>query len=93
MNGAFERMRLATVRAMAEFNGDEPGTPCWVDLGSTDPAMSWAFYTDLFGWEVREAGPELGGRVLDPPRTIATVGRFAVLSGPHGEAFAVIRNE
>jgi predicted enzyme related to lactoylglutathione lyase len=46
---------------MAEFNGYEPGTPCWVDLGSTDPETSLAFYADLFGWDVRELGPELGG--------------------------------
>lgn len=29
----------------------EPGTFCWVDLATTDPAGAKAFYGDLFGWE------------------------------------------
>ena len=29
----------------------EPGTFCWVDLGTTDPAGAKAFYGGLFGWE------------------------------------------
>ena len=36
---------------------------------------------------------KLGARVTAPPTSVPTVGRFATLSGPHGEAFAVIRNE
>ena len=28
-----------------------PGTFCWVDLATTDPAGAKAFYTGLFGWE------------------------------------------
>ncbi|HEY7918902.1 MAG TPA: hypothetical protein VIE45_04575, partial [Streptosporangiaceae bacterium] len=27
-----------------------PGTPCWVDLSTAEPAASLAFYTGLFGW-------------------------------------------
>jgi predicted enzyme related to lactoylglutathione lyase len=50
-------MLLATVQPMAEFNGYEPGTPCWVELDSIDPATSQGFYTDLFGWGVRPRGP------------------------------------
>ncbi len=34
-----------------------PGTPCWVDLVVDDPAAAMSFYTELFGWESREAGP------------------------------------
>jgi uncharacterized protein len=29
----------------------EPGTFCWVDLATTDPAGAKAFYGELFGWE------------------------------------------
>ncbi len=29
----------------------EPGTFCWVDLMTTDPAGAKAFYGELFGWE------------------------------------------
>jgi uncharacterized protein len=28
-----------------------PGTPCWIDLTTSDPKASIAFYTSLFGWE------------------------------------------
>ena len=40
----------------------EPGRPCWVDLGTTDPTAAHAFYGELFGWtaEVDER-PEAGG--------------------------------
>jgi hypothetical protein len=32
---------------MAEFNSYPPGTPCWVDLASTDMAGAKAFYSGL----------------------------------------------
>ena len=32
----------------------EPGTFCWVDLATTDPAGAKAFYGELFGWEVED---------------------------------------
>ena len=31
-----------------------PGTFCWVDLATTDPASAKAFYGELFGWEVED---------------------------------------
>jgi predicted enzyme related to lactoylglutathione lyase len=40
-----------------------PGTPCWVDLFSSDPAASKAFYGGLFGWTSVDAGEEYGGYV------------------------------
>lgn len=33
----------------------------WVDLGTTDVDAAAAFYTALFGWEFRSAGPDAGG--------------------------------
>ena len=39
---------------MAEFTAYEPGTPCWVDLASTDLAASKAFYAGLLGWEAQD---------------------------------------
>jgi predicted enzyme related to lactoylglutathione lyase len=48
-------------RAMAEFSGYTPGTPCWVDLGTPDVDASVKFYGDLFGWEADDAGPDSGG--------------------------------
>jgi predicted enzyme related to lactoylglutathione lyase len=38
----------------------EPGTFCWVDLATTDPAGAKAFYGELFGWEAEDM-PAGGG--------------------------------
>ncbi len=39
-----------------------PGTPSWVDLGTTDPAAARAFYGELFGWTADvDERPEAGG--------------------------------
>ncbi len=40
-----------------------PGTPCWVDLFTSDPEAAKAFYGNLFGWTAQEGGPEFGGYV------------------------------
>jgi uncharacterized protein len=37
------------------------GAPCWIDLFTTDPDTSRAFYTRLFGWTAEEANEEFGG--------------------------------
>lgn len=37
------------------------GAPCWIDLATSDPDRSTAFYTELFGWTVVSAGDEYGG--------------------------------
>ena len=29
------------------------GAPCWIDLFTTDPDKSAAFYGDLLGWQCR----------------------------------------
>ncbi len=39
------------------------GAPCWIELFTTDPAKSRAFYGDLFDWTSEEAGEELGGYI------------------------------
>ncbi len=36
---------------MGERERYEPGTFCWVDLATTDPAEAKTFYGELFGWE------------------------------------------
>lgn len=38
-----------------------PGAPCWVDLLTSDPDRSHAFYGALFGWVAEEGAPEFGG--------------------------------
>jgi uncharacterized protein len=42
---------------MPERTSYEPGTPNWVDLGTSDPDAAKAFYRSLFGWEAEDAGP------------------------------------
>ena len=40
-----------------------PGTPCWVDLLSSDVERSKTFYSELFGWTSTDAGADFGGYV------------------------------
>jgi uncharacterized protein len=37
------------------------GAPCWVDLMTSDPDGSRAFYGELFGWTAEEPNQEFGG--------------------------------
>lgn len=42
--------------------GDAPlGTPCWVELLTSDPGRSQEFYGRLFGWTVEDPGADYGG--------------------------------
>ena len=36
------------------------GAPCWVDLFTTDPDKSVAFYSELLGWSHEDAGEDFG---------------------------------
>ncbi len=36
---------------MGKRESYEPGTFCWVDLQTNDPAAAKAFYSELFGWQ------------------------------------------
>ena len=50
---------------MVEFSSYGTGTPCWVDVSSTDLDRSIDFYTRLFGWDAqRDPRPEAGGYTL-----------------------------
>jgi predicted enzyme related to lactoylglutathione lyase len=42
---------------MPEGTSYVPGTPSWVDLGTSDPDAAKRFYGELFGWEAEDAGP------------------------------------
>ncbi len=37
------------------------GSPCWVDLWTSDVEGSRSFYSELFSWEALEPSPEFGG--------------------------------
>ncbi len=48
---------------MPEMSSYEPGTPSWIDVGTTDMEAAIDFYEGLFGWRVEEADDpeETGG--------------------------------
>ncbi|MGW1929254.1 VOC family protein [Streptomyces sp. NPDC001919] len=52
------------------------GSPCWIDLGSPDTEAAAAFYSAVFGWEFRSAGPGAGdyGFFQQDGRTVAALG-------------------
>src|SRR5258708_15226766 len=52
-----------TGRNLMKYDGHNPGTFCWMELGTTDPEAAKGFYSKLFGWE----GEGMGG---EPPYTI-----------------------
>jgi predicted enzyme related to lactoylglutathione lyase len=39
------------------------GAPCWIEVFTSDPDKSRAFYGELFGWTSEETGEEYGGYV------------------------------
>jgi predicted enzyme related to lactoylglutathione lyase len=45
---------------MPEVTSYAPGTPCWVDLMTSDPDGARGFYGGLFGWELEIGPPETG---------------------------------
>ena len=49
---------------MAEFTSYRHGTPCWVDVTSTDMGATNAFYSGLFGWDAEDLGEEAGGYTM-----------------------------
>ncbi|WP_305786827.1 VOC family protein [Symbioplanes lichenis] len=46
------------------IRGFAPGTPCWVELASADPARAAEFYARLFGWEPAGDRFKLNGRAV-----------------------------
>ena len=39
----------------------KPGTFCWVDLATTDPAGATNFYKEIFGWQAQDITGGEGG--------------------------------
>jgi uncharacterized protein len=65
---------------MPERTSYDPGTPSWVDLGTSDPDAAKRFYGDLFGWQAEDAGPveQTGGYAffVQRGRKVAGVGQL-----------------
>jgi len=49
---------------MTEFTSYRHGTPCWVDVTSSDIGAANAFYSGLFGWDAEDLGEEAGGYTM-----------------------------
>jgi len=45
---------------MSEMTDYETGTPCWIDIGTTDVQAASAFYSALFGWDIEYGPAEMG---------------------------------
>ena len=45
---------------MPKHDSSPVGAPCWVDLSTSDPDKSRAFYGELLGWTSEDAGEEFG---------------------------------
>ena len=52
----------------------EPGTPCWVDLAEPDLDATARFYSELFGWQAVDQGPDMGGYRICTLRGAAVAG-------------------
>lgn len=46
---------------MPEVTSHAPGSFCWIELNTSDPAAAKTFYSGLFGWEAEDtpAGPDM----------------------------------
>jgi uncharacterized protein len=46
---------------MPEVTGHAPGSFCWIELNTSDPAAAKKFYTGLFDWQTEDvpAGPDM----------------------------------
>ncbi|HEY5170273.1 MAG TPA: VOC family protein [Acidimicrobiia bacterium] len=50
------------------------GSPCWVDLWTSDVEGSRKFYGELFGWEAQAPSPEFGGYFMFTRNGVPTAG-------------------
>lgn len=62
----------------------DPGTPCWVDLMTTDQAAARDFYARLFGWEIEVGGEDTGfyGMASIDGRNVAGIGGMMGMEHP-----------
>jgi predicted enzyme related to lactoylglutathione lyase len=62
----------------------DAGTPCWVELMTSDQAAAREFYSALFGWEIEVGGEETGhyGMASIGGRSVAGIGGMMGLEHP-----------
>jgi predicted enzyme related to lactoylglutathione lyase len=61
-----------------------PGTPCWVELMTTDQAAGREFYAALFGWQIDVGGEETGeyGMASVDRHSVAGIGGMMGMEHP-----------
>ena len=74
-----------------------PGAVSWTELHTTDPAAAARFYGELFGWGIKEMGPEMGGyRVVSVGESgiggIAGMPPGAAPMPPHWASYVTVAN-
>ncbi|MEL4358942.1 MULTISPECIES: VOC family protein [unclassified Luteococcus] len=63
-----------------------PGSPTWMDLGTHDVEGAKAFYTQLFGWDFLDQGPDFGGYLMIKQGDGFVGGAMSSLMTPEGPA-------
>lgn len=60
------------------------GTPCWVDLMTSDADAAQRYYAELFGWQIEVGGPETGnyGMASIGGRNVAGIGQMQMEHPP-----------
>ncbi|MEP6463111.1 MAG: VOC family protein [Frankiaceae bacterium] len=64
---------------MPQITSYEPGTPSWVDLGTTDTEAARSFYRRLFGWDYEIGGPGTMGYALCRLRGLTVAGVWELM--------------
>lgn len=57
------------------------GSPCWVDLWTSDVDGSRSFYSRLFGWEAQEPSAEFGGYFMFTRNGVPIAGGMGDMGG------------
>ncbi len=52
------------------------GAPCWIELFTTDPGTTRAFYSELFGWTAEEPNAAFGGYFNFTKRGVLIAGGY-----------------
>jgi len=65
---------------MTEYANAVPGTFCWVELATTDPASARKFYSSVFGWSLSEmpmpGGDSYGVAQIAPGKNVGGITRL-----------------
>ena len=64
---------------MPQITVYEPGTPCWVELGTTDTDAARDFYGRLFGWNYEVGESETTGYTMCMLRGLSVAGIYELM--------------